>query len=119
MKTTYVLGSGFSASVGLPVVANQFSEIFSLRGSYEYDDADFSRVLEAMKFLYPHNVAEIESRSFPPFEEFLSLTYISEDFARSGESLGFFSEGWWNEAYKSSLRLLTTLIYPKIPLFYS
>ena len=48
MKTTYVLGSGFSASVGLPVVANLFSEIFSLRGSYEYDDADFSRVLEAM-----------------------------------------------------------------------
>jgi hypothetical protein len=100
----YVLGSGFSASMGLPTLINLFKDVMEFPEREGESDKD--NVYSALEFLYPHFNREITPPSYPPFEEFLSLALAAEDFS-------FFSDGFWENKNRSALRLLTDFIGDK------
>jgi hypothetical protein len=100
----FVLGSGFSASMGLPTLMNLFPEVLAL--PEREDEGDKENTQDALAFLYPEFRRNGEPASLPPFEEFLSLVMAAED-------LSFFDEGYWEKHRKSVLRLLTDCIARK------
>jgi len=106
MPNVYILGSGFSASCGLPTLINLFPEILKYNRPGE---EDVENVHDGLEFLYPHFNPKNPGK-YPPFEEFLSLVKISEEFGAEGLEPGSFEKGYWLEKYKSSLRLLTDCI---------
>jgi hypothetical protein len=107
MSNVYILGSGFSASCGLPTLNGLFPEILKFNRSGE---RDLENVHDALAFLYPHFNPE-NPGNYPPFEEFLSLLKISEDFgADSSYKPGAFASGYWQNIYNGCLRLLTDCI---------
>lgn len=95
---SFVLGSGFSASMGLPTLRNLFDGLMS--DTERPGRSDKRQVLNALEFLYPHLTPNTSHRAYPPFEEFLSLVYGAQGFT-------FFGEGIWEANRRSALRLLT------------
>lgn len=104
MSNVYILGSGFSASCGLPTLTDLFSEILKYNREGEEDAAN---VRSALEHLYPHFDFQ-HGNAYPSFEEFLSLIFICEDFGGTS-----YDPGFWKSQYKSSLRLLTDCIAEK------
>ena len=51
MSDVYVLGSGFSASCGLPTLKNLFREILNQGDAFKHETDE---VRHALEFLYPH-----------------------------------------------------------------
>lgn len=100
-KTVYILGSGFSASFGLPTLKNLFQEM--MLHDERPGEMDKEQILNALLFLYPH--FDETHPCYPPFEEFLSLVEVSMDFEGT-----LFENGHWKLKKKSSLRLLTDLL---------
>ncbi len=115
MARTFVLGSGFSRSMGLATVAELFDTLFQMEGTFGKGEDDLSRefrqIRSALEFLYPNVDTSKESHAYPPFEEFLSLANVSIDFEeRDGSQLGFFGERIWQDYYKAGVKLLTKAI---------
>lgn len=100
----FIIGSGFSASMGLPTLAGLFKKVMAY--PERPGEKDKRNINTALDFLYPHFEISITSPSYPPFEEFLSLVYAAEDFR-------FFLEGTWKSWRNSALRLLTDFIAEK------
>lgn len=100
-RTVYILGSGFSASLGLPTLKNLFQEM--MLHDERPGEIDKEQILDALLFLYPH--FDKIHPCYPPFEEFLSLVEVSMDFEGA-----VFDEGHWKMKKKSALRLLTDLL---------
>lgn len=94
----FVLGSGFSASMGLPTLADLFPAVMAEPGRTGEQDHDHIR--NALRSLYPHLDPDAPSIGLPPFEEFLSLLHASD-------GLPMFPQGYWAEKLRASLRLLT------------
>jgi len=101
----FVLGSGFSASMGLPTLFGLFGELMTHPGRAGYSDHDDVRY--ALQQLYPHFVNEPKIiSSYPPFEEFLSLVTVAT-------GLQFFDEDYWEQKRRAALRLLTDCLASK------
>jgi hypothetical protein len=98
----FILGSGFSASMGLPTLINLFQEIMSLREM----ESEKENVFDALEVLYPNFNKKGEPSSYPPFEEFLSLVSSAKD-------LPFFPKLKWDKNWRSALRLLTDCLDSK------
>lgn len=107
-KKVFVLGSGFSASMGLPTLNNLFQQIIEYPARF---DNDKEEVLSALEVLYPHFTRKV-ANSYPPFEEFLSIVNSAEDFS-SDEYPTIYEEGYWQNKNRSALRLLTDFISGK------
>jgi hypothetical protein len=100
----FILGSGFSASMGLPTLLGLFHEMMS----FESEKTNYNKdnILYAIGFLYPHFNPKISPPSYPPFEEFLSLVTAAED-------LPYFDEGHWESKKLATLELLTDTLASK------
>lgn len=100
----FILGSGFSASMGLPTLIGLFQEMMS----FESERMNYNRenLLYAIDFLYPHFDPKMAPPSYSPFEEFLSLVTATEDFP-------YFDEGHWKSKRLSALELLTETLSAK------
>ena len=103
-KRVFIIGSGFSASMGLPTLNGLFDKIMSF--PERPGEVDKRNINTALDFLYPHFDVSITPPSYPPFEEFLSLVIAAEDFP-------FFWEGTWQSWRNSALRLLTDFMADK------
>lgn len=103
-RKVFVLGSGFSASMGLPTLLNLFHEMMSQ--PERPGESDKEHVLNALEVLYPHFQKNESPPSYPPFEEFLSLVVSAKD-------LPFFDEEYWDWKWRSALRLLTDCLSEK------
>lgn len=103
-KRVFIIGSGFSASMGLPTLNGLFDKIMSF--PERPGEVDKKNINTALDFLYPHFDVSITPPSYPPFEEFLSLVIAAEDFP-------FFWEGTWQSWRNSALRLLTDFMADK------
>jgi NAD-dependent SIR2 family protein deacetylase len=101
----YVLGSGFSASMGLPTLNNLFKAIMEFPEREGESDKD--NVYTALVYLYPYFNKAFSTPSYPPFEEFLSLALAAEDFSF------FYPTDFWEAKNRSALRLLTDFIGDK------
>lgn len=100
----FVLGSGFSASMGLPTLRTLFAEIMGTPPRLGYDDKN--EVLYALEVLYPHFDRKVTPPAYPPFEEFLSLAMTAQDLAH-------FDAPYWPAKTNSALRLLTDYLAAK------
>ncbi|MEK6715444.1 MAG: SIR2 family protein [Candidatus Omnitrophota bacterium] len=100
----FVLGSGFSASLGLPTLNNLFKDMMS---SPVRDEGDKEEIYNALKILYPHFETGAGS-SYPSYEEFLSLIFLAKDFEGA-----FYEEGYWEQKEKGALRILIDYIVDK------
>ncbi len=100
----FVLGSGFSANMGLPTLKNLFSGLMAF--PERAGESDKEEVLKALQFLYPPFRTLLTPPSYPPFEEFLSLITAADD-------LPYFDDGYWNAKRKCALRLLTDYLADK------
>lgn len=100
----YILGSGFSASMGLPTLLGLFHEMMIFESETTKYNKD--NILYAIDFLYPHFDPKISPPSYPPFEEFLSLVTAAED-------LPYFDEGHWKSKKLAALELLTETLASK------
>ncbi len=103
-RRIFVLGSGFSASMGLPTLLNLFTEIMNLPERQGYSDKE--EVRYALELLYPRFRDLTSHHSYPPFEEFLSRVIAAKD-------LPFFDEYYWEAKRRSALRLLTDSLAKK------
>lgn len=103
-RKVFILGSGFSASMGLPTLMTLFQEMMS--HSERPGESDKEHVLNALEILYPHFQKNKTPPSFPPIEEFLSLVVSAKD-------LPFFDEEYWDWKWYSTLRLLTDCLAEK------
>ena len=103
-KRVFILGSGFSASMGLPTLINLFKEVMEF--PEREGRPDKKNINTALDFLSPHFNVAISPPSYPPFEEFLSLVIAAEDFP-------FFLKGTWESWRNSALRLLTDFMAAK------
>ena len=97
-RRVFIIGSGFSASLGLPTLSGLFDKM--MRFPERKGESDKKNVWTALQFLYPHFDSRVSPPSYPPFEEFLSLVISAVDFP-------FFMEGICESWRKSALRLLT------------
>lgn len=104
-KRVFILGSGFSAGMGLPTLNNLFNDLmyFAEKPGYENDRR---HILQALEFLYPHFKANITSHSYPPFEEFLTLVTMAK-------GLLIYDDNYWDQKEKSALKLLTDFFADK------
>lgn len=95
-----MLGSGFSAGMGLPTLLGLFAELMDQQNRPGYSDKE--EVLNALELLYPHFLKDVSPPSYPPFEEFLSLVTAAKE-------LPFFdpSDLYWENKRLAALRLLT------------
>lgn len=100
----FVLGSGFSASMGLPTLADLFKNLMDF--PEREGEEDKLNIFTALDFLYPHFDYRITPPSYPPFEEFLALVTAAEDFP-------FFLTGTWECWRRSAIRLLTDFLAEK------
>lgn len=105
-KRVFVLGSGFSESLGLPTLAHLFQKM--MERDERPGENDKNNVLCALEVLYPNFKKKKSPPAYPPFEEFLSLVYLSRDFEGS-----IHEDGYWEQKEKSSLRLLIDYIADK------
>ena len=103
-QRVFILGSGFSASMGLPTLLNLFHEI--MERPERSGESDKENVLNSLEILYPHFQKNESPPSYPPFEEFLSLVFSAAD-------LPFFDSGYWDLKWRSALRLLTDCLAEK------
>ncbi len=103
-KRVFIIGSGFSASMGLPTLNGLFAKIMTF--PERPGETDKRNINTALDFLYPHFDVSITPPSYPPFEEFLSLVIAAEDFP-------FFWKGTWQSWRNSALRLLTDFMADK------
>lgn len=103
-KRVFVLGSGFSAAMGLPTLRTLFGEIMKEPDRPGSDDK--TEVLYALEVLYPHFDRNMSPPAYPPFEEFLSLAITAED-------LSHFDTSYWPKKTSSALRLLTDYLARK------
>src|SRR5262245_12993358 len=71
----FILGSGFSASFGLPTLQMLFPALMTPAADAE----DVMRVISALRRLYPHFTSDTSASSYPAFEEFLGLVMAAED----------------------------------------
>lgn len=94
----FVLGSGFSAGMGLPILRNLFTEMMA--DPERPGERDKEEVMNALQFLYPHFRVRLSPPAYPPFEEFLSLATVADD-------LPYFDDGYWDVKRRCALRLLT------------
>lgn len=93
----FILGSGFSRSLGLPTLRELFSELLQTPERPGTDDR--RETLAALDVLYPHFHSDTPGSSYPPFEEFLSLVVAAKRFS-------FFDSEYWPRKEISALRLL-------------
>jgi len=100
----FVIGSGFSASMGLPTLTSLFEKVMSF--TERPGETDKRNINTALDFLYPHFDMRVSPPSYPPFEEFLSLVIAAEDFPS-------FWKGTWQSWRNSALRLLTDFMANK------
>ncbi len=84
MKRTFVLGAGFSAMAGLPTMTHLFERMLALEGKYPRDPEDYEDLRRSVKFFYPETNMS-DPRSYPNFEEFLSMLEISRDFQEDSD----------------------------------
>lgn len=113
MGNVFVLGSGFSASCGLPTQAELFSQMFATPGANSEDIRD---VKKALRFPYPH-LQKTPSwyDGFPSFEEFISLVTVFKDFEETqvGAGDGYFPPQEWGNVERSALNLLARCLTAK------
>ena len=100
----YILGSGFSASMGLPTLLNLFPSL--MEHPNREGEEDKEQILYALEVLYPHFRKEKSPPAYPPFEEFLSLIWSARD-------LPFFDDDYWKFKWHSALRMLTDSLATK------
>jgi hypothetical protein len=100
----FVIGSGFSASMGLPTLNNIFNEIMMM--PERPGESDKENIYSTLEILYPHFRRLKTPSSFPPLEEFLSLIDLAKD-------LPFIEDGYWKIKKISVLRLLTDYLAKK------
>ncbi len=95
MRNVWVLGSGFSASCGLPTLKDLFREMVKYERPVERNVAI---IREALELLYPHLKSKDHYDWYPPLEEFLSLVEVSKQFEDDIENggTGLFNRGGWN-----------------------
>lgn len=98
MARVFVLGSGFSAALGLPTLRELFHAIMEHDGN----DDDKKWVLIMLEHLYPHFQRSHTPPAYPPFEEFLSLVMAAEDLPQYSSQ-----HHWPRDVRKSALRVLT------------
>lgn len=98
----FILGSGFSASMGLPTLLELFPAIMSFES--ETTNRKKDDILQAIEFLYPHFDPKMSPPSYPPFEEFLSLVTAAED-------LSYFEEANWKSKKLAALEWLTETLW--------
>jgi len=84
MGRVFVLGAGFSASAGLPTITRLFERMLALENSYLRDPEDYEDLRRNVQFFYPETNLS-DPRSYPNFEEFLSLLEISRDFQEDSD----------------------------------
>ncbi len=107
-RTVYILGSGFSASCGLPTVRDLFQAIFKLPDSYNREK---NIVKHAITRLYPFFKDYQGSESYPPFEEFLSLCSATIDFeSENTHALTPYVGNSWFQTYEAATHLLEVAI---------
>ena len=99
-RRVFVLGSGFSAAMGLPTLADLFKHVMSAKPQRESDDKN--QVLNALESLYPHSKSGGAPTAYPPFEEFLSLVTAAKEFVHDDRD--------WGQVEISALRLLTDFL---------
>ncbi|MBI4493210.1 MAG: hypothetical protein HY690_10510 [Chloroflexi bacterium] len=97
-RRVFVLGSGFSASFGLPTLRGLFAGLMASRE--RPGESDKEHVLQALDLLYPHFTRTSAPPHYPPFEEFLGLVSAAQD-------PPCYDEGYWETVRRSALRLLT------------
>ena len=100
-KRLFLLGSGFSAAMGLPTLRGLFNGVMQQQERAGENNKD--NVLQALAILYPHFQTNSENPVYPPFEEFLSLIVSAEDFP-------MFDDGYWFQKRLSALHLLTDFL---------
>lgn len=110
MARVWILGSGFSASCGLPTLSALFPEILKAQPNGE----DVRRVKEAIPFLYPKLRTLEGYDKYPPFEEFLGFVDMMEDFSLKKQKIGGFKSGDWEKVKTSSIRLLSECLIQKM-----
>lgn len=103
MSNVFVIGSGFSASAGLPTLVNLFPEMMN-PSNERGGENDIENIKKALLVLYPH--FDDTSDSYPPFEEYLSLASIMNDFNQTPNAA----------SYIGSLRLLRDCLCNKAQL---
>lgn len=101
-----ILGSGFSASFGIPTLLGLFDEI--LRHPDRLGEEDIANVHNAISWFYPEFRPLAHAPAYPPFEEFLSLVVASE-------GLPSFETGYWERIRRSALRRLTDYFTRSLP----
>jgi hypothetical protein len=94
----FVLGSGFSASMGVPTLEDLFPKI--IEHGERPGENDIEGVRRGLEMLYP---TFLPNETYPPFEEFLSLVRAAQGFAEEAP----FPGGFWEDIERSALRLLT------------
>lgn len=97
----FVLGSGFSAMMGLSTLSGLFAAIMADIRRPEEGDRDV--ILSSIATLYPHFRPDVSPPHYPPFEEFLGLVEVTTE-------LEFLNPGHWRDIRLRSLRLLTDYI---------
>lgn len=94
-RRVFVLGSGFSAAMGLPTLRGLFETIMGFPG----DRDDKRRVHDGLKRMYPH-FRRAGQDAYPPLEHFLTL--VDAAIPHPG-----YEEHYWPGTRKSTIRLLT------------
>src|SRR5262245_28930084 len=100
-RRLFILGSGFSASMGLPTLQTLFP---TLMWQTDAAEEDLMRVIAALRRLYPHFTADTAEPPYPPFEEFLGLVVAAEDTPP-------LPPNWWRKARRSALHLLSDCVW--------
>ncbi len=100
----FVLGSGFSASCGLPTQAGLFKALIN-----QADPKDVPRLRNMLKLFFPH--IDETADSYPPFEQFLSLLTASLDLSSDEEgSLAMFPREQQEKVRQYCLRQLRMVL---------
>ncbi len=109
-----MLGSGFSASCGLPTQSQLFELLLKVPVEYPKRDSDVQSALKTLTLFFPH--FRENSYGYPPFEQFLSLLEASSDAGLSGEegSLSIFPSEQQQEVRTGCLRLLRAALVSKL-----
>lgn len=104
----FVLGSGFSASVGLPTVSGLYKAIHDIKDSYD-DPVDFRRLHVAFQQIYGR---QFETAGHDDnFEDFISQMHVFSAFEdRDDEGTGFFPTGEWSNRYKSAIFIVSAAL---------
>ena len=103
---TYVLGAGFSVFAKMPLISNMFKEIINFKNSYN-DIYDYDILEKAYKRLYNES---INSNTKKSYEDFISQIDVLKNFEfNEEEETGFFENGFWSQALKSSMYIITEL----------